>query len=56
MTKDVFILNSSDGSESIELPVESGAIGPDVIDISKLYEEKNVFTYDPGFCFYSKLP
>ena len=49
MTKDVFILNSSDGSEPIELSVESGAIGPDVIDISKLYEEKNVFTYDPGF-------
>ena len=49
MTKDAFILKSSDGSDSIELPVASGTIGPDVLDITKLYKEKNVFTYDPGF-------
>ena len=49
MTKDVFVLKSSDGSAPIELPVESGTIGPDVLDITKLYKEKKVFTYDPGF-------
>ena len=32
-----------------ELPVLSGAIGPDVIDISKLYGQSGAFTYDPGF-------
>jgi citrate synthase len=32
-----------------ELPVFSGSVGPDVIDISKLYGESGVFTYDPGF-------
>src|SRR6202012_719922 len=26
-----------------------GTIGPDVIDISKLYGQAGVFTYDPGF-------
>ncbi len=32
-----------------EFPVMSGTIGPDVIDISKLYEKTGAFTYDPGF-------
>ena len=32
----------------IELPVLSGEVGPDVIDVSKLTEE-GYFTYDPGF-------
>jgi citrate synthase len=32
-----------------EFPVLSGTIGPDVVDISKLYEKTGAFTYDPGF-------
>ncbi len=32
-----------------ELPVLHGTLGPDVIDIAKLYGQSNVFTYDPGF-------
>lgn len=32
-----------------ELPVKSGSIGPDVIDIGKLYGATHAFTYDPGF-------
>ncbi|WP_448582345.1 citrate synthase [Thermaurantiacus sp.] len=32
-----------------ELPVLSGSIGPDVVDIRKLYGQADVFTYDPGF-------
>ena len=35
--------------KSIEFPVKSGTIGPDVIDISKLYAQTGAFTYDPGF-------
>ena len=31
------------------LPVLSPTVGPDVLDIRKLYSEANVFTYDPGF-------
>jgi len=32
-----------------ELPVHKGSIGPDVVDITKLYAETGAFTYDPGF-------
>ena len=42
-------LSFSNGSPSIELPVYSGNIGPDVIDIRKLYGQTGMFTYDPGF-------
>ncbi len=34
---------------TLELPVHSPTLGPDVIDIRKLYAEGDVFTYDPGF-------
>ncbi|MCE2857801.1 MAG: citrate synthase [Comamonadaceae bacterium] len=42
-------LSFSNGSPSIEMPVYSGSIGPDVIDIRKLYGQSGMFTYDPGF-------
>ncbi|MCK9509922.1 MAG: citrate synthase [Pigmentiphaga sp.] len=42
-------LSFSDGSESIEFPVYQGSVGPDVIDIRKLYGQTGMFTYDPGF-------
>ena len=35
--------------KTYELPVMSPTVGPDVIDIRKLYAQANVFTYDPGF-------
>ena len=37
-----------DGRE-IELPMRSPTAGPDVVDITKLYAQGDVFTYDPGF-------
>jgi citrate synthase len=33
----------------LSLPVRSGTIGPDVIDVARLYRETGCFTYDPGF-------
>jgi citrate synthase len=42
-------LSFSDGSPSMELPIYKGSIGPDVIDIRKLYAQTGRFTYDPGF-------
>ena len=42
-------LSFSNGSPSIDMPVYSGSIGPDVIDIRKLYGQTGMFTYDPGF-------
>ena len=37
-----------DGKE-FNLPVLKPVLGPDVVDIRKLYSEADVFTYDPGF-------
>jgi citrate synthase len=37
------------GNTTLELPIRTGSIGPDVVDISSLYRDGNVFTYDPGF-------
>lgn len=42
-------LSFSNGSPSVELPVYKGTIGPDVVDIRKLYAQTGMFTYDPGF-------
>jgi citrate synthase len=42
-------MSFSNGSPSVELPVYSGSVGPDVIDIRKLYGQTGMFTYDPGF-------
>ena len=36
-------------NKTVELPVRSGTIGPDVIDIATVYRETGCFTYDPGF-------
>jgi citrate synthase len=42
-------LSFSDGSAPIEFPIYKGTVGPDVIDIRKLYGATGKFTYDPGF-------
>ncbi len=35
--------------QRVELPVLKGTLGPDVVDIRKLYAATDSFTYDPGF-------
>ncbi|MDQ2990596.1 MAG: citrate synthase [Pseudomonadota bacterium] len=42
-------LSFSDGSAAIDMPIYKGTVGPDVIDIRKLYAQTGKFTYDPGF-------
>ena len=39
---------SVDG-KTIDLPIYSGSIGPEVIDIRPLYAKTGMFTFDPGF-------
>jgi len=39
---------SVDG-KMLDLPIKHGTLGPSVIEITKLYNESGVFTYDPGF-------
>ncbi len=36
-------------NQTYDLPVMSPTIGPDVLDIRKLYGQADVFTFDPGF-------
>lgn len=42
------ILSFTDGTPGIELPIISGTLGPDVIDIRSL-AKTGKFTFDPGF-------
>ena len=35
--------------KTVELPILSPTVGPDCLDIRKLYAQGDVFTYDPGF-------
>lgn len=39
-------LSFSDGTPSVEFPILKGSVGPDVIDIRKLYAQTGKFTYD----------
>jgi citrate synthase len=36
-------------NQQTQLPMRSGSIGPDVIDVARLYRDTGCFTYDPGF-------
>ena len=42
-------LSFTDGTPTVDFPLLKGTIGPDVIDIRKLYGATGKFTYDPGF-------
>ena len=46
-----YILSLTDkkSGKEFELPVLMGTMGPNVIDVRKLYSETGMFTYDPGF-------
>ncbi len=46
--KTVTLTDNSTG-KSVTLPVSGGTIGPEVIDIRKLYSETGMFTFDPGY-------
>ena len=46
--KTVTITDNTTG-KSFVLPVSEGTIGPDVIDIRRLYAETGMFTFDPGY-------
>ena len=35
--------------KDVSMPVMTGSVGPDVVDIRKLYAQTGAFTYDPGF-------
>src|SRR5690606_14315611 len=37
------------GDKTYDYPLIGGTVGPDVVDIRKLYGQADIFTYDPGF-------
>ncbi len=41
--------NITIGGVSHDYPLRTGSVGPDVIDIRKLYAQTGAFTFDPGF-------
>lgn len=47
MSKNVKL--QGEGFDNVELPVLSGTLGPDVIDIRALNKSTGMFTFDPGF-------
>ncbi len=44
-----YTLVDDSSSKTYPLPVLSGSIGPDVVDMRTLYRESGLFSYDPGF-------
>ncbi len=46
--KNFELTNLATGKKSL-LPVKSGTIGPDVLDIAAINKDHGVFTHDPGF-------
>ena len=49
MSKKRFTLIDNDNKKEYQLDGMEGSIGPDVINISSLYKDTGLFTYDPGF-------
>jgi len=46
--KTVTLTNNTDNT-SLELPIREGSVGPKAFDVSSVYRETGMFTYDPGF-------
>jgi citrate synthase len=40
---------SKKAASEMELPRLAGTLGPDALDVQKLYKDQGVFTFDPGF-------
>lgn len=49
MSKDTVTITDNASGKTIELPIRRGTLGPPVVDITRLYKEMGLFTFDPGF-------
>jgi len=49
MSRDTVTLTNNRDGKSYEFPILDATVGPSVIDISTLYKETNMFTYDEGY-------
>ena len=48
-TSKTVTLTDNDTGNSVTLPVIDGTVGPDVLDVRKLYGQTGMFTFDPGY-------
>lgn len=44
-----YTLTHDESGKSVKLPILSGTVGPDVIDVRKLYAQTGNFTFDPSY-------
>jgi citrate synthase len=49
MANDTVTLTTDNTGASYEFELKRGTIGPPAVDISSLYREAGIFTYDPGY-------
>jgi len=49
MSKETVTLTDNRNGKSYEFPILDATVGPSVVDISTLYRETNMFTYDEGY-------
>jgi citrate synthase len=49
MSTPSYSLINNENGEKIELPSVKGTLGPVGLDVGKVYDKLDVFTYDPGF-------
>ncbi|QOY54666.1 citrate synthase [Candidatus Sulfurimonas marisnigri] len=49
MSKDTITLTNNRDGKSYEFPILDATVGPSVVDISTLYKEMGIFTYDEGY-------
>ena len=47
--RDTVTMTDNRTGQSWEMPVMTGSLGPDVVDVRRFYAETGMFTYDPGF-------
>ena len=47
--KPTVTMTDNQTGKTFEMPVLSGSIGPQVVDVRKFYGDTGYFTYDPGF-------
>lgn len=49
MSKDTVTLTNNRDGKTYEFPILDASVGPSVVDISTLYKETGMFTYDEGY-------
>jgi citrate synthase len=49
MANETVTITNNETGKTFDFPLRKGTLGPATVDISTLYKEAEIFTYDPGF-------